>query len=108
MHAVHGFEKTDLPRSESFCATTIDLGGALIVEDALHDARFNTLPAVTENGIRFYAGYPVEAPNGQRIGTLCLFDDTPRSFSSADRSLLRELALRVQAELWASARVATG
>lgn len=105
MHSTFGFEKGDVPRSESFCAVTVDLGGALVVEDALRDTRFNTLDAVTQGGIRFYAGYPVEAPNGQRVGTLCLFDTEPREFTSADRSLLRELALRVQAELWARARV---
>ncbi len=104
MHAAHGVEKGDIPRSESFCSVTVDLGGALIVEDTRADARFSDLPSVAE-GILFYAGYPIEAPNGQRVGTLCLFDTSPRSFNAADRSLLRELALRAQAELWASARV---
>lgn len=106
--ANYGFEKADRPRSDSFCSVTVDLGGALVVEDARRDARFNKIPAVVADGVLFYAGYPIEAPNGQRIGTLCLFDGQPRTFTSADRSLLRELALRVQAEIWAQARTRTG
>ncbi|CAN5180815.1 hypothetical protein BH11ACT5_BH11ACT5_01040 [soil metagenome] len=105
MKSAAGIERSDLPRSESFCAKTIAVGGALVVEDTRLDPRFSGFAAV-QDGILFYAGYPVEAPDGQRIGTLCLFDDRPRTFTSADESLLRELALRVQAELWASPHVA--
>lgn len=105
MKSAAGVERTDLPRSQSFCSTTVELGGALVLEDTRLDPRFSGFDAVQE-GILFYAGYPIEAPNGQRIGTLCLFDSHPRTFTSADESLLRELALRVQAELWASPRVA--
>lgn len=108
MLAAAGVERADRPRSDSFCSATVDLGGALVVEDARLDARFNRLPAVALDGVQFYAGYPVEAPDGQRVGTLCVFDVVPRTFTSADRSLLRELALRAQAELWASARARVG
>lgn len=103
MKAAAGIEKADWPRSESFCSTTVALGTALVVEDTRDDPRFEAFAAVAD-GLRFYAGYPVEAPNGQPIGTLCLLDTAPRTFSTADRSLLRELALRVQAELWSESR----
>jgi hypothetical protein len=107
MKAAAGMEKADWPRSGSFCSTTVALGTALIVEDTRNDPRFEGF-AVVADGLRFYAGYPVEAPNGQPIGTLCLLDTAPRAFSAADRSLLRELALRVQAELWSEGRAASG
>jgi hypothetical protein len=100
-----GFEPQVLPRSETFCDTAIRRAEILVVPDATLDPRFKNLPAVLNEGIRFYAGYPIEAPNGQRIGTLCLFDGTPRSFTLPDESLLRELALRVQAAIWEAARV---
>jgi GAF domain-containing protein len=104
MKAAHGLERTDAPRSESFCSTTVEEGGFLVIEDTRLDPRFSGYPVV-QRGVVFYAGYPVEAPNGQRIGTLCLFDNEPRSFTKADKSLLRELALRVQRELWSNSRV---
>lgn len=104
MISASGIERTDAPRSESFCSTTVELGGVLVLEDTRLDPRFSDLEAVGQ-GILFYAGYPIEAPNGQRVGTLCLFDTRPRTFSTADESLLRELALRAQAQLWAVPRV---
>ena len=37
-----------------------------------------TWPLLKEHGIRFYAGIPLLAPNGQPIGALCLMDMKPR------------------------------
>ena len=107
MLAGTGVATFDMPRSESFCSITVRLGSALIIEDTRNDARVNSLPAVLHEKILFYAGYPIEAPNGQRIGALCLFDSQPHIFTPADESLLRELALRVQAELWSPRAIAT-
>lgn len=97
--AAAGIERTDVPRSESFCAITVSLGGPLIIPDTRLDDRVRSLPAV-KHGFLFYAGYPIEAPDRQRIGTLCIVDGAPRAFTSSDESLLRQLALRAQAELW--------
>lgn len=99
MKAASGIERADRPRNESLCSVTVGTSGALISEDTRLDARFEGFTAVAE-GILFYAGYPIEAPGGQRVGTLCIFDTKPRAFSGADQSLLRQLALRVQSELW--------
>ncbi|MDP3208511.1 MAG: hypothetical protein Q8M65_05130, partial [Rhodoglobus sp.] len=55
--------------------------------------------------VRFYVGYPIEAPNGQRIGTLCVVDSRPRRFTPAEHSLLRELAGQVQTVLWGRSNI---
>jgi hypothetical protein len=89
-------------RATSFCNTTIRKAGLFVVEDAAVDEAFAGHPwVVGEDHVRFYAGYPVEAPNGERVGALCVVDTKPRQFSSREAALLRELALRVQALLWA-------
>jgi len=89
-----------LPRSNSFCTLTIQGSGATIVPDALADARFRDNPFVLgEPHIRFYAGFPVESPSGERIGVLGLLDPDPRPAEEVDIVLLRELALMVQSEL---------
>ena len=50
--------------------------------------------------LRFYAGYPIEARDGSRVGAPCIMDPQPRPFSAHDASLLRNLATQVQARLW--------
>ena len=99
--SARGIEATDLPRRLSFCTHTITRGRVMVVEDATDDPRFAENPMVTgEPHLRFYAGAPITAPNGQRLGTLCLIDDTPHTgFSEADRSSLQDLAALVMDEL---------
>ncbi len=87
-----GLDAPETSRAVSFCAHAIlsprDL---LVVEDATQDDRFAGNPLVQfEPGIRFYAGAPITAPNGQPLGTLCVIDTRPRS---GDLPLVRLSAL---------------
>lgn len=98
-----GFDAIETPRSISFCAHAILQEDVLIVHDTLRDERFCDNPLVTgEPHIRFYAGCPLCAPDGTRVGTLCLIDDRPREFYDADISALHDFAAMAQAELAAS------
>ncbi|WP_411699458.1 GAF domain-containing protein [Conyzicola sp.] len=95
-----GVEKDQMPRFSTLCDITIQGREHFAIEDATQDPRFADNPMVlSEPFLRFYAGYPIEAPNGVRVGTLSVFDPQPRGFSDADAALLRGLALMVQNEL---------
>jgi hypothetical protein len=95
-----GVDIEEMPRSSSLCDVTIQRREHFTAEDAALDARFAANPLVAGwPHMRFYAGYPIEAPNGVRVGTLCVFDPTPRVLSDADAALLRGLALMAQNEL---------
>jgi len=84
----------------SFCVYAIEQEGVMVVPDAREDERFVDNALVTgQPYIRFYAGAPLTAPNGDRLGTLCLLDDEPRSFSQSDRDMLADLAGVVMDEL---------
>lgn len=90
----------EFPRGGSFTTATMESQGALVVPDALADPRFLDHPLVVgAPHTRFYAGFPIESPSGERIGVLCVFDPEPRPVDEVDTVLLRELALMVQAEL---------
>ncbi|TFC11161.1 GAF domain-containing protein [Cryobacterium algoritolerans] len=90
----------EVARSTSFCTVTIQGPEPMVVADALLDDRFRESPLVVgEPHIRFYAGFPIESPSGERIGALCVFDPEPRRDGAVDLVLLRELALMVQREL---------
>jgi hypothetical protein len=100
--AASGHRFDDIPRALSICNAAIEHEGAFIVPDILEDPRFRDWPLVTDGQqIRFYAGFPVEAPSGERIGALCVIDTRPRrQRDDLDEVFLRELALRAQTELW--------
>lgn len=98
-----GGVRNDVERTQAICNVTIRQPGVMVIRDALADPAFRSLEPVRDGQVRFYAGYPIEAPNGMRVGALCLLDPEPRSFSRADQALLRELALRVQSLLRQSA-----
>jgi len=84
----------------SFCVHTIDQKGVMVVEDAQKDDRFVDNPLVTgKPHIRFYAGAPLTAPNGYRLGALCLLDNEPHTFTTEDQQTLADLAGVVMDEL---------
>ncbi len=97
-----GLDDESYPRSAAFCSQTIFGRGELVVGDATVDPRFAGSPLVSGAPfVRFYAGFPIESPSGERIGALCVIHPEPREVEDFDARLLRELALAVQAEIWA-------
>lgn len=97
-----GLGVSETPRNVSFCGHAILQDELLMVADARQDERFNDNPLVTgEPKIRFYAGYPLTVPNGNKMGTLCLIDTQPRELDDEERALLRDLAGMAEQELMA-------
>lgn len=98
--STYGFQQgTSVPATGQFCATTVLTPGPMVVSDTLLDVRFADTPAVTEYGVRFYAGAPLTMPDGTRVGTLCVMDAEPRVFSDEDLALLGDLARWAEREL---------
>jgi lysophospholipase L1-like esterase len=90
-----------VPREDTFSELAIGSSGALVVPDAQADPQYrHVIQNPGRDPVRFFAGYPLEAPGGERIGTLCVVDQVPHEFSAEETSLLRDLALRAQAVLW--------
>ena len=95
-----GLQATETPREISFCGHAILSDDVFYIANALNDPRFADNPLVTgPPNIRFYAGAPLHAPNGERIGTLCIIDDRPHDLSADELSVLRDLADSVESEL---------
>lgn len=94
-----GFDGESVPRETAFCNSTIQQSSAMVVADASKDSRFAEHPLITNDApVRFYAGFPIEAPDGARIGALCVFDPEARDAATVSESQLRDLALMVQRE----------
>ncbi|MGQ0645496.1 MAG: adenylate/guanylate cyclase domain-containing protein [Elusimicrobiota bacterium] len=88
-----GVTASEAPRDTSFCGHAILGDETFVVLDARTDERFADNPFVTgEPNVRFYAGQPVRAPRGAKVGTLCIIDNRPRRFSEKERKALADLA----------------
>lgn len=91
--ACHGLSVRETPRDISFCTHAILREGVYVIENAAVHPQFRDNPLVTgEPHIRFYAGAPIIDPEGYALGTLCVIDRVPRSFSARDQRLLTELS----------------
>jgi GAF domain-containing protein len=99
--ACAGMDPLDSPRGGALGDATVHNGKIFVVTDARADTRFSGHPwVVGPSRVAFFAGFPIESANGQRIGALCLVHTSPRHFSQADGALLGKLAQRVEAILW--------
>ncbi|MFF3431473.1 PP2C family protein-serine/threonine phosphatase [Streptomyces sp. NPDC002602] len=88
------------PVQESFCYFLIGLDGEpFVVEDAATDPRTRDHPSVGPMNIGAWAGYPLLAPGGEVLGSFCVIDDQPRTWSPADLTTLETLARSVGAEI---------
>lgn len=95
-----GFTSCEASREVSFCAHAILQDEVFVVPDAAADPRFRDNPLVTDGIlIRFYAGAPLRAPDGQVLGALCVIDQRPRRFGGRQRETLKDLAAMVIDEM---------
>lgn len=100
----HGLDVCETRRADSFCAHAIAGDGVLVVPDAARDPRFAANPLVLGAPfIRFYAGAPLVASSGHRLGTLCVIDRSPRDgFSARDAAALQLMAGQVMGRIESS------
>lgn len=94
-----GYDITETSRDVSFCAHTVRKGSPLVVPDALEDPRFFDNPLVLGYPrIRFYAGAPLNMPDGTVLGTVCAIDTQSRTPSN-EQHVLELCATQAVAQL---------
>jgi len=105
----YGSEDSETPIESSFCAHAIREHGVMVVLNAAEDTRFHDYPNVVGNPhIRFYAGAPISANDGQNVGTLCIIDTKPRDrFTWYQAEILKRLAQLVSKQMQAHSAKAT-
>lgn len=98
--SAEGLDVDETPRDISFCGHAILGDDVFEVRNTRRDPRFRNNPLVVDHPhIRFYAGAPLRAPNGVKLGTLCIIDRVPRRLSDEDKTMLRNLANMVVEEM---------
>jgi diguanylate cyclase (GGDEF)-like protein len=90
--AHQGIDIEEIPRDSGFCGHAILQETLFVVSDALCHDDFKDNPEVKDGlRMRFYAGLPVHAPTGERIGTLTIVDTKPRTMTAKMRETLFDL-----------------
>jgi DNA-binding response OmpR family regulator len=98
--AHYGFDFSETSRDMGFCSHAILQSEPLVVNDALRDDRFAENPVVIgDPHVRFYAGIPLHAADGARVGAFCIVDSKPRSLSAAQLRTLKDIARLIEEEL---------
>jgi diguanylate cyclase (GGDEF)-like protein len=98
-----GVELKETARDVSFSGHAILGDDLLVVQDTARDERFHDNPLVVNApNIRFYAGCPITARNGTKLGTFAIMDHQPRDLSESERELLHDLASMAEQEITAS------
>jgi diguanylate cyclase (GGDEF)-like protein len=99
LKSTQGLDLVSTDRSIAICAHTLLVEEYLICEDLCQDGRFADNPLVTSGlKLRFYAGFVLKN-HGQNIGSLCLIDDQPRTFSDEDIATMRDITSWAQTEI---------
>lgn len=89
----------ELPLSYSFCQHVVRRDAPVVIEDTrLHELGDDNL-AVSELGVTAYAGYPLRDSDGEVLGSFCVMDVTPRTWTEEELSVVRELAESVATEI---------
>jgi PAS domain S-box-containing protein len=78
--------------SHSFCQHVVTSGLPLLVDDAPKHPLVCDNPAIRDLGVIAYLGIPIKSPGGFVVGSFCVIDVKPRSWTPEDVDLLTELA----------------
>jgi signal transduction histidine kinase len=82
----------------TFCHYTLSGDDALVIDDTHSDPVWRAVPTVDSLGVRAYAGVPLKL-GGENVGSFCVIDMQPRTWSNEEIETLRQLAMSANREL---------
>ncbi|EEY53958.1 uncharacterized protein PITG_07635 [Phytophthora infestans T30-4] len=96
-HAIGNYnlpvEAHHLPHNENMCIHAVYADKPLVAKNPQRDMRFAQMPCVEDLGVKFYAGFPLRAPNGEVVGSLCAADGVAHNnISTKDYATMETLA----------------
>lgn len=89
----------ETPLSHSFCQHAVATREPLIISDAREHPLVKDNLAIPDLNVIAYAGIPLIDREGNALGSFCVIDGEPRTWTSAEIELLKDLAQTVVDEL---------
>jgi GAF domain-containing protein len=91
--------RRETPLTHSFCQYAVAAREPLVIADARQDPRVHDNLAIRDMGVIAYCGVPLITRDGQALGTLCVIDHKPRTWTRDQVDLLRDLAASATSEI---------
>jgi len=89
----------ETPLSHSFCRHALSSAEPLVIEDARTHPLVRDNLAIRDLDVVAYAGVPLITPAGHALGTLCVIDHQPRSWTADQIETLKTLTAAVVSEI---------
>jgi hypothetical protein len=89
----------ETPLSHSFCRHALDSPEPLVIEDARTHPLVRDNPAIRDVDVVAYAGVPLVTQSGHALGTLCVIDHQPRSWTADQIETLKTLTAAAVSEI---------
>jgi GAF domain-containing protein len=89
----------ETPLSHSFCRHALNSPEPLVIEDARTHPLVRDNLAIRDLDVAAYAGVPLITSSGHALGTLCVIDHQPRSWTSDQIETLKTLTAAVLSEI---------
>ena len=89
----------ETPLSHSYCQYAVATGDPLVIDDARRHPLVKDNLAIPDLNVIAYAGIPLIDREGNALGSFCVIDGKPRTWTSAEIGLLKDLSEDVVAEL---------
>jgi PAS domain S-box-containing protein len=92
-----------IPLAQSLCRHLVVTRQPLLIADTRRDGRARDNPLVRELGLAAYLGIPLIDPSGYLLGSLCVADRRPRTWTAAQVAMLTDAAglVMTQLQVWA-------
>ncbi|NVN99576.1 MAG: PAS domain S-box protein [Geobacteraceae bacterium] len=81
-----------------FCETVIKAQDRLLIPNALQDEKWDRNPDI-KLGMIAYLGFPLNFPDGQPFGTLCILDKNERHFTTLNEKLIQQFRSVMELDL---------
>ncbi|GAA1658113.1 hypothetical protein MMUR_24820 [Mycolicibacterium murale] len=94
-----GTKAGDTDRVPLYCERVVNTDAPLFVEDSRADATFAGNEDEVEFGLHNYLGLAVHGPGGDVVGTVCVLDDSARTYGDDEVAALEDLRNNVERAL---------